>query len=506
MSFCCKYVESHTHLTPSHVQFCSVGISTGNGTIIAQSSRLSAGPCSLQVHTEGTSCLGMVSRKGVAFQGSLAGPGGAIFNQLIDIQKLLETSPECTHLICAPVTPIPGSLGVKGALLLGFTAPPNLSPRHMAGIAALGSMLSYTLSRTAPPVICRVETMLGTHAGGCEVCLIDSDEEFELEEEPSPCRPDSHSDDGSNKDPPPRQSLPLMLSIPEEDEKHSHTHHQHPLQHHDDTTEANCSGSSATFETPFEKPEKMKTTVAQEAPCSPSHDSKFSKQLVASLQQHMLANRHPLLLSYSDAAVEREFCRWFQYRLLPVDVLFTTMIIASMLLDNFFAAVLHVPLHASTTTSGQSLLPMVAMSLPLLFSLTALQRRQNILRREMIVTVARLCLVVLSIAFTAAAAASTSTSSSTSSKSSRACWQVLLAPALGLQLRLLWHLPVQLLALVLMLVGSIVMNRHLVVSGGAVGVAALAVVLPTVALRNAEQHARRTFEYQLSTVAGLERQ
>lgn len=487
---------------------------------------MEAGPRSVCLHLEGTSCVGIVATKGSALQANLAGPGGMLLSKLSDIQAMIKdtestSSISPSSIVCMPIQPSPSSAtgnGVKGALLLGFSSPPNLSPRRTAGLMALCSMLSETLAYSSPAVLCHVESMIGRHLG-CACCSPDSDDdEMELENEDinaDPCH-----DKGSGKKDrgnPPRQ--PLLIPIEEGEEE-----------------EGRCSGESSGNTTPraekgwkgensacieWVKPSTSTPPAATPPapqchfPAPPSvavNGHQFSKAATLSVTRESLRARHPLTLSYTDPTLEREFSSYFHNRSTKIDVLFSMLVVTSMILLAYCS-----PNTVANAVKEGSMSLFVALPLLLPTCMAAVCSAQLYQRlREVAVACIRLYLVIC------ASRSAASQLASETAASWLACWiaaggETLFTPTFGFQIRMKHHLPLQAAAVSIMCYNAqsicspsfyasagflpykgIVNYLCTIATAGLVGF-----VLPTVLLRVTEQKCRRQFEDQLGAAAGI---
>ncbi len=455
-----------------------------------------------------------------------------------------ESSSPIGYIVCMPIQPSPlATRGVKGALLLGFSSPPDIPPRRAAGIAALCSMLSETLAHSSPAVICSVETMIGRHPG-CACCSPDSDDEMELENEDvdaDPC--DDNGPGRKDRGGPPRQSL--LIPIEEGDDegrrsgdssanstpprrKGNKGEDVHPLDSmkSDKIPSIAVAAAAAAVAVPTPAPASCmampkNTTIA-------SGGYKFSKPVTASVTRESLRSRQSLILSYTDPALENEFAQWFQDRLRPVDFLFSMLVVTSMILLAYCRS----DTGASSTAVWSHFVTFPLLFPVLLASFCSRQLHQRL--RETMVALVRLYLVIAASksAVTQLHAAQqqsigvgsgTSTGSATETAASfLACWiasggETLFTPAFGLQMRMKWHLPLQTAAVALMCrnvqsiceqsfyefagfspQGGLVNYLCTVVSAGLLGL-----VLPTVMLRASEMKSRQQFEAQIAAAAGI---
>lgn len=480
----------------------SLSVATRDGCLCASTSRAQAGPCSLALHMESSSCLGMVATKGIALQASLSGPSSVLLRGMSDICQLLQDSPECTYILCMPIVPPANGAGVRGSLLLGFSSSPNLSPQRAAGVAVLCGMLSVALAHSSPPVICNVETMTGRHFG-CACCASDSDDDLDLDfEDGDPCRRDDSHD---RRGPPPQQSLLVPIS---EGEEHSHGHLERT---HSDLDTAKSSDREISSQYWVDYPRKhFQPPAAPGALSGCVTGFSFRKYVVASVTRDSLRQRHSLWLNFADRELESEFTRWYQHRLKPLDALFGILILAAMLLLALCQPAITHAAHSLPIGS-----PLLAAPLLLPFIVAKCKHGCHERWRETVVAVVRVYLVVLA-EWIAVQRRYTGDIGITSEMllpgSALACWaaaggETLLTPALGLQLRIVRHVPLQLASLVLTMftISSLCGGMNNVAGAvGAFGAAGLmGFVMPTLVLRKAEMTARNKFEGQISVAAGL---
>lgn len=482
----------------------SLAVTTREACLCASTSRAQAGPCSLALHMDSSSCLGMVSTKGMALQASLSGPTSVLLRGMSDICQLLQDSPECTYILCMPILPPTASVGVRGSLLLGFSCFPNFTPKRSAGMAVLCSMLSVALAHSSPPVICNVETMMGRHFG-CACCAPDSDDDLDLDfENEEPC----HSDDSlDRRGPPPNQSLLVPIS---EEEEHCQGHAEHK---HKDFDAVRSSEDSISYwndypQKTIQPPAASTSTLTPSSGGSPGFS--FRKDVVALVTRDSLRQRHSLRLTFANRELENEFTRWYQHRLKPVDALFGMLLLASMLLLAVCRPIIAHAAHSLPTAS-----PLLAAPLLLPFIMAKINQGWHERWRETLVSIVRLYLVVLAGWITAQRIGTHDHEISSDvmiQGSVFACWaaaggETLITPALGLQLRMARHVPLQLAALALMVFNISLLCGDLSSLGttlGAFGAAgAFGFLMPTLVLRKAELTARNTFEGQISAAAGL---
>jgi len=511
--------------------------------MVTSTSKTEAGPRSLSLHLEGTSCVGMVASKGSALQASLAGPGGALLSQLSDIQDMIRATKDSSpisHIVCMPIQPSPSSSGVKGALLLGFSYPPTFTPRRIAGIAALCGMLSETLVATAPAVICQVETMIGRHPG-CAYCAPDSDDEIDLENEDAnaePCHDTDKSSWRKDREGPPPQSLLIPIQEGEEEGRRGEPS--------GDTCSKGKGGKKGEL--------VLRNTSSNISPATAAAPSAayiatmrggytFSKPVIASVTRESLRSRHPFTLGYTDPALEAEFSNWFQDRLKPVDFLFSTLALASMILFAYCRTTAATDAAVSSGNAadvGQkaAVYPIwsnfdgLPLFLPIFMALFCSSRFHQRLR-ETVVALVRIYLVVAASrsAVTQLQASQqrhlgvsgmTSSSAIEKAASFLTCWiaaggETLFTPTFGLQLRMKWHLTLQTAAIAVMCVNmqsicgpsfyqavgfipqaGVFNYISTVAAAGVVGL-----VLPTMMLRVSELKSRQQFETQIGAAAGI---
>jgi uncharacterized membrane protein YfcA len=510
--------------------------------MVASTSKAQAGPRSVCLHFEGTSCVGMVANKGSALQANLAGPGGALLSRLSDIQNMIQetqSSSPINYVVCMPIQPSPSSIqgGVKGALLLGLSSAPEFSARRAAGIAALCSMLSESLAHSSPAVICKVETMIGRHQG-CGVCSPDSDDETELEEEeevqvaPEPCNDDDDKSCGrKDKGGPPRQSM--LIPIEEGDNEGARSGNSSA---NNTPPKAKMAKEYLLFGSDVYPAGTVAAAVAPKATTAPppayiisTGGYTFSKPVTASVTRESLRDRHPLTLTYADSALESEFSYWFQDRLKPVDFLFSMLVATSIILLAYCRPIPGGEIKAIFAVWDKFVA--VPLLIPVLMAAFCRPRlHQNL--REIVIALVRMYLVVAASRSAVSQSqasqqqhiggGSTTATAMDTAASFLACWiaaggETLLTPALGLQMRLKWHVPLQTAAVAVMCYnvksicgpsfyqavgylphGGIANYFCTVAAAGLVGL-----VLPTLMLRVSETRSRRQFEAQISAAAGI---
>lgn len=494
-----------------------------------------AGPASLTLNLEPSSCLGLVITKGITVSASIEGASGRLLHQMTDIITMLTAAPHCTHVLCIPIAHPSPALGVNGALLLGFSSRPDLSSRRLTGLTGLCSLLSIALSRTAPEVICSVETMIGTHLG-CEVCssASDSDDSDEADvEKRRRCDDDDDDDSSKKRGPSPRQSL--LVPIPEDDaENVREGEHGHGGEEEDEGQDEDSlrhrwdqkpkmPNDSPPPALPMHHPSPM-----------PQHQHQYSMMYRFSKPAMAMASTtnayHPLVLSYDDDVLEQEFSLWYAHRLRPLDSLFCILLVASMMLltacqpssaaggggcGGSHGHNQHTMpcVDSRTTTNARhshplSLSPVAAvpMLLPIALVLSASRYYWHARWREGVVAAVRLTLVVIAGLVSSLKAVDTAANTNTSVL---ACWvaaggESLLTPALGLQLRTSRHIIVQCIAFMLMLVniGTSCEDRGWACATAAAA-AVLGVVLPTVVVRASERKSRQIFAAQIQLAAGV---
>ena len=519
--------------------------------MVTSTSKAQAGPRTVALHLEGSSCVGLVASKGSALQANLSGPAGALLSNFSDIQHMIketELSSPIGYVVCMPIQPSSSSSkGVTGALLLGFSSTPDFSARRAAGVAALCSMLSETLIHYAPAVICNVETMIGRHTG-CACCCPDSGDDME-EVADEPCNDADKSSGGKDKGGPPRQSMLIPIQEGEgEEEEAGGSGKNSPREKrgkenvsYTKNTESTSPAAAVTPVAPIAPPPS--TTYLTGMPTNGGYT--FSKPVKASITRELLNARDPITLSYTDPALENEFTNWLQDRLKPVDFLFSMLVVASVILLAYCRPETSVDAVANTLVSGtRKILPLWSdiVALPVLLpAFLALffspQLHQRF--REVIVAVVRIYLVVAAsnsalsqlqatqqritnVGDASAIGLSMTTSPTETAASFLACWiaaggETLLTPAFGLQLRMKWHLPLQAAAVAVMcynvkcLCGpSFYLAAGFLPQAGAIncvltfaaaGLVAFAV--PTALLRASEIKSRQQFEAQIAAAAGI---
>lgn len=460
---------------------CSIGVVSPNGCIIASSSRAQAGPASILLHAQSTSCMGIALSKRQNLQSKVHGATMTVLGALSDVIHMLHTAPDCTHLLCLPFDPQDDSIGMKGALLLGFSADPALSVRSLRGISALCSLISRCLLRTAPPVLCTVETVLGSHSG-CDHCEASSDDEVDtlFDDSDDVCRPSSGPGPSGDNRPP---SQPLLLAIPEENlcvecdeasgsDGHNATESTRSAEHAGGSV-----GESSIGEGGSCNEHKGLLKPPQRLDARPY---KFPKFVLFGLTSSDLI-RHPVWLRYDNPALEGEFSRWNKERQMVLDPAYVMVGLIPLAFQN-------APLHA-LLLPPMLLLAVIAM-------LGAFHRWRDAIRAAM-----RLYMVV------ALAMVGWKAPVSGMSATGVACgFDALILPAFGLPLRVAWHLPVQILALMVQLLrimASCAGNGWRPHTTLALAVL-MGLVLPTAILRVTERESRDLFEAHVWSSVQLE--
>ncbi|KAL4535019.1 hypothetical protein Ndes2526A_g05872 [Nannochloris sp. 'desiccata'] len=544
---CRSTVSQLANLFPGLRHF-SLAVLGNDGCMVTSTSKTEAGPRSVSLHLEGTSCIGIVASKGSALHASLAGPGGALLSKLSDIQDMLratEDSSPISHIVCMPIQPSPSSSrrGVKGALLLGFSSPPEFTLRRKAGIAALCSMLSETLAMTAPAVICSVETMIGRHPG-CPCCAPDSDDEVELENEDAnaePCHDNDKSSRRKDRGGPPQS---LLIPIQEGEEEEGEGDGRRSGESSGNTTPRGKGGEKGDLVLSRTAPSISPAAAPSDAYIGNTRGGyTFSKPVAASITRESLRSRHPVTLSYTDSALETEFTYWFQDRLKPVDFLFSMLVVISMILLAYCrsgAAVSGGIASGSAADAGQQKAVSAVwsnfVSLPLLLPMlmaSFCSSRCYQRRRESVIALVRIYLVLAASRYAISQLQAAqqqqhcgdgiaTTSAIETTASFLACWiaaggETLFTPAFGLQMRMKWHLPLQTAAVAFMCynvqsicgpsfyqaVGILPQAGVINYISTVAAAAAVGLVLPTMMLRVSELKSRQQFEAQIGAAAGI---
>lgn len=283
----------------------------------------------------------MVSNTGKGLQANLEGAAGRVMRNFSDIHEMLYQVPTCMYTICLPIKPASPGQGVSGALLLGFSAPPDMSSRRLAALAQLCTLLSQTLEDAAERMVCMVEQMIGAH-DGCTCCM--PEPAIPESAYDTRCRDDSSSSSGDDQGPQP----PLLESIAE-----------HP-------EEGICPGSplaadsglaAEAMATWSETPDRLLSLAEAEVSTSihepvkhgnghpflggssfgsPAPPFRFEKAIVVSVEKEDLVAVSPSGLSYARNDLEKEFTRWLHRRLAPIDALYATLVLMALCVMHSF--------------------------------------------------------------------------------------------------------------------------------------------------------------------------
>ena len=300
--------------------------------------------------------------QGKALQANLDGPLGPFVTSLTDIQALMSHSPECCHVVGLPI----GGSDVRGGLLLGFGAPHRLSQRRMAGLIVLCNILSDALVRGATEITCVVEQMIGQHPG-CTYCLgtddSTSDEEISDSLEEDGCH--EESSDGSGDDDGQQQGVALSpISESSEDDV---SDMEFDAWYRDETMkdmlepskkskhikssfdEGNISSTRKVHKRRMQGkagieedsimpvPEladwkKATAPVKETSPRKSIRAFEFSKTslIEGSDLQRLENSMHPLWMSFSSVAIERDFRSWYRIYMASADHLFAIILFISV--------------------------------------------------------------------------------------------------------------------------------------------------------------------------------
>jgi hypothetical protein len=282
---------------------------------VASSNCAVAGPLTLCLDDAKNSAAGLVIRLARPLQGALGGRGGPLLARLSDVARMAASQPECGYVMCMPVAADTDC--VRGAVLLGFAAPPVLGVERHSALGALCSLLGGALEGGIADVLSLVNHLLDAPI----MCACRGEEE-EREAEASRARARNgvrgRGRNGGRVWAPPQRPLP---SVPEGFESEE-----------DEAVEPGASVAAGASGTP--------ALTAAPTPARVSNHVEPARQ-------------HRFWLTYTSAHMEEQFLQWYRGQQVRNDALFFCALAGAL-------AVLAAERH------GRAAAPALALALKLL--------------------------------------------------------------------------------------------------------------------------------------------
>ncbi|KAL4458960.1 hypothetical protein ABPG75_013825 [Micractinium tetrahymenae] len=332
------------------VRYLSIAVSNPaqGGAIVASSNCAAEGPTTLHLHDPLHSAAGRALALGKPLQVSLLNGGGsAVLPAWTDVQQMAAGEPSVSHLLCIPFGQSGSEEGGSGctqhlqqgsghgALLFGFTVDPELDARRKAMLAGLAQCLPAPMARLSADTLAFVNFACGSNAQ-CTCCCGAEEEEEEASAPGSPCRGDDRGAGGSGGAGP-SQALPVPQAGA-------------------GGGDADAAGPSSRWWESSEDEKKSKGGAAAAAaaadalPAQAAQRSRglagagasrasprFSKALVAAAEEQGegLMAQSPVTLAFRSAMMEGEYGRWIAQYHIKVDLLFSMLLMAALVIVSF---------------------------------------------------------------------------------------------------------------------------------------------------------------------------